>query len=233
MYETDKPLVTANRTPQRFQKFKNRQFASVLRGRQLQRTIFETKSGRNRGFRVHWRGIPMLKDPFTLALYSNLLWELRPRTIIEVGAFRGGSACWLADMASAMGLESKVTSFDLEPPTLPFYHGGVTFEWFDARSPEAEIARITAANGPRPLLIIEDVHVETTRLLSCLFGLLEAGDYLVVEDTCDPEKHEALALFLEEREEALLVDTLYTDAFGYNATWNWNSFLVRTDAASA
>ncbi len=32
-----------------------------------------------------------------LAIYARLMWELKPRTVIEVGTAKGGSALWLAD----------------------------------------------------------------------------------------------------------------------------------------
>ena len=44
-----------------------------------------------------YKAIPTLKNPFDLALYSMLLWNLKPRSIIEIGSHRGGSALWLAD----------------------------------------------------------------------------------------------------------------------------------------
>ncbi len=50
----------------------------------------------NRDF-FTWKGILFVKGPTEIALYSMLLYELRPKTIIEIGAFNGGSAIWLAD----------------------------------------------------------------------------------------------------------------------------------------
>jgi cephalosporin hydroxylase len=41
--------------------------------------------------RYTYRGVPMLKNPFDLALYLLLLWRLKPRTVIEIGSKSGGS----------------------------------------------------------------------------------------------------------------------------------------------
>ena len=33
-----------------------------------------------------------------MAMYQMLLWELKPKTIIEIGSGTGGSAVWMADL---------------------------------------------------------------------------------------------------------------------------------------
>lgn len=63
-----------------------------------------------------YRGVPLLKDPFDLALYPMLLGRERPRTLIEIGTHMGGSALWFADQGALLGLELKVLSVDLEVP---------------------------------------------------------------------------------------------------------------------
>ena len=55
-----------------------------------------------------YRGVPLLKNPFDLALYPMLLDRVRPRTIIEIGSYAGGSAMWLADQAALIGLDLRV-----------------------------------------------------------------------------------------------------------------------------
>jgi cephalosporin hydroxylase len=63
-----------------------------------------------------YRGLPLQKNPFDLALYLRLLDQAWPRTLIEIGAYRGGSALWFADQASLLGLGLEVLSIDLEVP---------------------------------------------------------------------------------------------------------------------
>ncbi len=69
--------------------------------------------------RSHWRGVRMLKYPPTQAAYHDLLWELRPRTIIELGVYAGGSLIWFRDLAKLMGLDCKVDRPRLESRQLP------------------------------------------------------------------------------------------------------------------
>ena len=61
---------------------------------------------------TRYRGLPMLKNPFDLALYTMLLERVQPATLIEIGTNAGGSALWFADQRSGM----RVLSIDLEPP---------------------------------------------------------------------------------------------------------------------
>ena len=43
------------------------------------------------------------------------MWELKPRTVIEIGTAKGGSALWLADQLSIYGVEGfEVHSYDID-----------------------------------------------------------------------------------------------------------------------
>src|SRR5258708_38877100 len=64
-----------------------------------------------------YRGIPMQKNPFDLALYPLLLERARPRTLIEIGSFAGGSALWVADQGRQLGLRLRGFSVDRQGPT--------------------------------------------------------------------------------------------------------------------
>ena len=60
-----------------------------------------------------WRGVPILKDSLSLTASQQLLWELKPQTVIEFGAYKGGSALWTADMLKLFGCKSRVISIDI------------------------------------------------------------------------------------------------------------------------
>ena len=49
-----------------------------------------------------YKGISCLKCPIDLAIYAKLIWDLRPRSLVEIGTHRGGSAMWFADTISAV-----------------------------------------------------------------------------------------------------------------------------------
>lgn len=211
----------------RFQPFSRRQFSTSLSWTPgFQHAIQSAKWSTNGRIGVSWRGVKVVKDPFTLSLYSSLLWELKPRTIVEFGSFEGGSACWLADISTVLGLDVQVVSFDIDPSKVRISHPRIRFLPLDLSQMDRQLDTEFIRACPRPLLILEDAHTNVCRLLSYIVKLLKVGDYLVVEDTCDAAKHRELSRFMQEEGRMRLeVDSYYTDNFGYNGSWNWNSFL--------
>ena len=51
----------------------------------------------NGKYKTCWRGISMMKDCFDMIICQQLLWELKPKTIFETGAYTGACALWMAD----------------------------------------------------------------------------------------------------------------------------------------
>ena len=56
----------------------------------------------------------MAKDPLDMVLYPILFHEIAPRTVIELGAYTGASAMWMADTLATAGIESRVISVDID-----------------------------------------------------------------------------------------------------------------------
>jgi cephalosporin hydroxylase len=209
----------------RFQAFDARDQRSAAVSPELWRTVQCAKQGRDGKACVSWRGVPLLKDPLDMALYPMLLWELRPATIIELGAFAGGSALWLADMATTFDLSARILSLDLNLDQVQVQDPRIEFV-------RADFADVGTSGLPLPLgtlthpwLVIEDAHVNLVGVLEYLDQHMTEGDYLIVEDTVWPRKHRFLGQFMESRGFRYGVDTRYADQFGYNGTWNWNAIL--------
>lgn len=175
---------------------------------------------------LHWKGVLNMKDPFSLAAYPMLLWELRPRTVIEIGAYHGGSACWIGDLLDAMAIDAQVLSFDLDVERIVAKHPRVTFARADSND-VASFDRDKLHDLPHPWLVIEDAHVNLRQVLAFFDAMMRDGDYFVVEDTVDHEKYLALRSFLVEAGGRYLVDTRFTDLFGYNVTWHPNGYVKR------
>ena len=182
-----------------------------------------------------YKGISTLKCPFDLALYSMLMWNVKLRTIVEIGSHTGGSALWLADQMRAMNINGEIHSFDLNPPSAidPLVH----FRQADAEKlvnffPPHEIERL-----PRPLLVIEDAsHQKITSLavLNYLAPLMKSGEYIVVEDGIVTSLGmaerfgggpvAAISEFLDHNSD-WEVDRYYCDFYGQNVTWNVSGYL--------
>ena len=175
---------------------------------------------------MQWRGVPLMKNVFDFAVYPALLAELRPRTVFEIGSGRGASAAWFADTLALNGVDARVHSVDLNRATLD--HPRVRFYQGDCAAPERLFEAALMETEPHPWLVVEDAHHNVAAVLAHMHRFLQAGDYLVVEDS--DVKREALRQFVGAHPDAYLVDTRFTDYFGRNATCAADSIFVRTDA---
>ena len=107
-----------------------------------------------------------MKSPIDMALYMQLLWDLKPSTIIELGALEGGSALFFSDIARSYDLKVKIF-FDIslsnktkviqaDRPEIQFLEGNVD-------KIEELMAKINFSNLNGPILVIEDSsHMKNT-----------------------------------------------------------------------
>lgn len=188
-----------------------------------------------------YKGIQMVKSPFDIALYPLMIWDLKPRTIIEIGSKEGGSAIWLADQVRSFDLEAKIVSIDLlrvetvQDPLVTFLQG-------NGRHLGEILTPQLLSSLPHPWLVIEDAdHAEPTSyaVLQFFHPWFNEGDIIVVEDgiisdlypavfpSCSSGPHLALKRFLAEAGSAYVVESQYCDFFGYNVTWSSNGILRR------
>lgn len=185
-----------------------------------------------------YRDIAMQKHPVEIALYLQLIWEVKPRTILEIGSLSGGSAVWMADTLNSFGVDGRVVSIDLTPPSPAYRPVNVAFLRGDQNALAATLTADFIAALPRPWLVIEDAshhYAPTLAVLRFFDPLLEPGEYIVVEDGNVTEMGvdarfkggpaRAIAEFLRDRGGAYQIDTRYCDHYGRNVTGNPNGYL--------
>lgn len=206
----------------------------------------ETLLGLQRSLHQYtYRDVPLLKNPFDLALYPRLLWALKPRTIFEIGSKSGGSALWMGDLLDSYGIDGRIYSLDIVKVER-VSHPRVTFLEGNGREPGATFTPPMLANLPRPWLVIEDAdHAYETSIAVLKFfdPLLLAGEFIIVEDgiisdlTADAAAnsgpHRALKEFLAAHSGSYEIDARYCDFFGYNLTWCTNGWLRKLGPAAA
>ena len=184
---------------------------------------------------TRYRGLPMLKNPFDLALYTMLLERVQPATLIEIGTNAGGSALWFADQRSGM----RVLSIDLEPPE-SVSHPSVRFLRGDARRLGDVLTPEVMRSLARPLLVVEDSsHFAgtTAAVLDFFDGWLHPGEYIVVEDgiltamraaeAYDGGPLRAIHEFLARSGGRYEIDGTLCHYYGRNVTWNVDGYLRR------
>jgi cephalosporin hydroxylase len=179
-----------------------------------------------------YKGLLCGKSPIDLWLYSACIYELKPRTVIELGAFQGGSALWLADQVTAMDLDCEVHSYEIlhhaisaraKHPKLHFHPADLN----DLAS--IDVVQLKAM--PHPWLIIDDAHSNVLNTLSFFRQFMRDGDYFIKEDTdglgTAGENAEYLAL---AENLGFYVDGVYVDGFGFNVTTARNTwFTLRSE----
>lgn len=156
-----------------------------------------------------YRGVTMQKNPIDLAIYSMLIWDMRPKTIIEIGSKDGGSAMWFADQLELFFGGGRVVSIDKQPPTLTY--PDVYFMGADAK-------KIREIKIDYPCLVVEDSahdYETTTAVLEFFDVRLRPGDYMVVEDLHVAAVKRAVNDWLIRRRR-YMTDKRYQDFYGFS-----------------
>jgi cephalosporin hydroxylase len=190
-----------------------------------------------------YRGVPTQKNPFDYAIYPVLLWNLKPRTIIEIGSKSGGSALWFGDLLNNFGIDGHVYSVDIVNVT-KYSHPRVTFMEGDGQNLQENFSPEFLQQLPRPLLVIEDAdhsYQTSKAVLDFFHPYLEQDEYIVIEDgiisdivqdkSYNSGPHQALKAFLSEYNNEYQIDSEYCDFFGYNLTWATNGYLKKLTPA--
>jgi len=201
--------------------------------------------------RTLWQGqMRMLKYPLDAMTYLQIMGDIRPKTIIEMGTFTGSSADFLSMSLSHMKVDYTIYTVDYDPSNrheLASKNPNIKFLTGDLNKVEDIFPIELLKNLPHPIFYIDDAHVNTPGLLEYFHPYFQEGDYIVIEDTtinipkdfvnerpysvemekCGSTKHDEMAKFLEKYSEFYKVDTHYCDLWGYNATANSNGYIRR------
>ncbi len=143
-------------------------------------------SWQQRSLRTSFAGVQMIKNPLDAWVLQELISELRPTTVVEVGCFRGGTMLYLATLLDVLGA-GRVVGVDKRPELVDrrvLDHSRVEFVAGRATEVVDQVAATIDDDGP--VMVIEDSnHLETHTLEVCrAYGqLVTVGSYLIVEDT--------------------------------------------------
>jgi cephalosporin hydroxylase len=143
----------------------------------------ERTAGRQHHTTYH--GIETHKCPLDLWIYQELLYEVRPELVVELGTFRGGSTLFLAHQMDLLG-KGRVVSVDCVELPRP-RHSRITYVLGKTAEPHvAEKVRQLAPTEGSPVLVIHDADHHYAAVLEDLAlyaPLVTPGSYLIVEDT--------------------------------------------------
>lgn len=189
---------------------------------------------------TRWLGTPVLKCPFDLFVYQELLSELRPDVVVETGTYMGGSALYLASIMDLLGT-GRIITVDVTHRAPPPEHPRVTYLLGSSVADEI-VTAVHDAIGPdeRVLVILDSAHSAAHVLaeLRAYAPLVDPGGYVIVEDTnvngnpvlpgYGPGPQDAVAAFLAEGAGFEVDRSREKHLLSFNA----GGFLRRTRAAS-
>lgn len=186
-----------------------------------------------------YRGRSCHKSPIDIALYIRLLDQEKPKSLIEIGSFRGGSAHLFRDIGRMLEINLEVISIDRNRVSDQI--DGVRFLDGDVNDLAAAFREHQLFALPRPWLVIEDSAHTSAACLATLLWFAEhlmPGEWLVMEDGVLTDlgrsrkynggPNQAIADFMQEHPGIFEIRIEYCDAYGKNATYNPNGYLSRT-----
>lgn len=184
---------------------------------------------------TYYFGVKTIKCPLDFWVYQEIIWEVQPDVIVEIGNFNGGSTLGLAHILDHLG-QGKVIGVDIDHGSVPDIvkrHPRVRLITGDACAVFDDVKALVKA-GDR-VIIIEDSSHECENTLNILrkYGeLVSIGSYFIIEDSIchhglnvgpDPGPYEAIERFLREND-SFAVDRTRESFF---ITWNPKGFLKR------
>jgi len=133
----------------------------------------------------HWLGVRVLKTPFDLWIYQEILFQQQPDVVIECGTARGGSAYFLASIMDLIG-KGRVITMDIRSLEDRPSHERITYLTGSSTDP-GMVAKVRDAvrTDEQAMVILDSDHNRDHVLeeLRTYGSLVSEGHYMIVEDT--------------------------------------------------
>lgn len=131
-------------------------------------------------------GVRAMKNPLDFWVYQEIIFDVKPSIIIEIGTSHGGSTLALAHFQDLMN-KGRVIALDLNHAGVPQKvkdHPRITFITGDACESYDTVKNLINENDT--VLIIEDsshLYENTLSILRKYNSLVAKGSYFIVEDS--------------------------------------------------
>lgn len=133
---------------------------------------------------VTWMGVPTQKNVLDAWIYQEILHEVRPDVVVEIGSNTGGSTLFLAHMLDIIG-HGTVLSIDICRDVYQVEHPRIVTVTGDSASHAIPTRARLYCRDQRVMVIHDgDHHREQVRKdLELYAPLVAVGSYLIVEDS--------------------------------------------------
>ena len=134
---------------------------------------------------LRWFGHRILKCPFDIWTYQELIFETQPEIIVECGTRYGGGALYLASLLDLRGGPGEVVTIDIEPVERRPVHPRIRY--LTGSTLDAGIVGQVraAATGKRTMVILDSDHsaAQVAAELKIYPAFVSPDCYLIVDDT--------------------------------------------------
>lgn len=141
----------------------------------------------------NWLGIPIIQFPTDLLAFQEIVYSVKPSTIIECGVARGGSAVFWASMQLLSGLTPNVIGVDIEIRSHAYeairssaFSDGI--QLIEGSSVDEEVAsriKNLVRESDSVMVVLDSNHTyeHVLKELKLYAELVTKGSYLLVLDT--------------------------------------------------
>jgi len=133
--------------------------------------------------KVSSMGAKALKNPFDMWIYQEIIYEVKPDIIIEIGSYEGGSTLYFAHLLDILK-KGNVISVEINRSRYKAKHERIIEVTGDSSSPEV-LKKVAELCKDKTVLVIHDGDHRKKQVLKDLNNYSEfvsVGSYLIVED---------------------------------------------------
>ena len=181
-----------------------------------------------------YRGVPAIKCPLDMWVYTELLWACRPTVIIEIGNWAGGTLLYLSDLMKSWPIATRFIGVDIDHSRLCEEICRHKITLIQSNAIDAiELVRRHITDQDVVFVIEDSSHeyAHTLEVLHLYGKLVTPGSYMICEDTIcghglkvgpSPGPHEAVTEYLKTHPE-FKPDNMRP----FGITWNDNGVLKK------
>jgi cephalosporin hydroxylase len=156
------------------------------------RAFFDATARYRYSYNWTWLGRPIIQYPQDVMALQEIVWRVRPRTIVETGIAHGGSTVFFASMLELAGTDGRVVAVDIDirahnRAAIEAHPLHRRIDLIEGSSVDAAVAaRVRALVREGAVMVVLDsnhTRDHVSRELDLYAPLVTRDSYLVVMDT--------------------------------------------------
>jgi cephalosporin hydroxylase len=130
-----------------------------------------------------WMGVPALKNPCDAWIYQEIVYEVQPDVIVEIGSAYGGSTLYFAHLLDLIG-KGIAISVDVDRARFQARNPRILEITGDSASPSVVEAVSKECTGKTVMVVQDGNHTKAgcLRDLEAYAPLVSVNSYFIVED---------------------------------------------------